>query len=120
MEEATALFVSHMEDLLQSGRAASMRRRRMVRARLVIDAGGLGLGALSHLPLIKAITSLGKALPRDHRQLHLDQRALDDEEPLRLRQAPPHARAGAEDLHHGLQLGGGAGGGRQERRPVQQ
>ena len=34
---------------------------RLVRGRLVIDGTGLGLGLLSHLSLIKSITSMGKA-----------------------------------------------------------
>ena len=47
--EVTEAFVSHLEDVLQSGRDVSLKRRRLVRARLIIDASGLGLGVLSHI-----------------------------------------------------------------------
>ncbi len=47
--EVTEAFVSHLEDVLQSGRDESLKQRRLVRVRLVIDASGLGIGVLSHL-----------------------------------------------------------------------
>ena len=53
--------MSHLEDLLQAGRAASIERKRLVRARLIIDGTGLGLGTLANLKLIKSVTSMGKA-----------------------------------------------------------
>ena len=59
--EVTDGFVSHLEDVLQAGRAASIERKHLVRARLIIDGTGLGIGTLAHLNLIKSITSMGKA-----------------------------------------------------------
>lgn len=35
-------FACHLEDLMQAGRAASLQHKKMVRARLVIDVGGVG------------------------------------------------------------------------------
>ena len=45
-------FIVHLEDILQSGRAASIRSNHLVRGRLVIDGRGLGLGTLKHIGLI--------------------------------------------------------------------
>lgn len=53
--------MSHLEDVLQAGRAASIERKQLVRARLIIDGTGLGLGTLANIKLIKSITSMGKA-----------------------------------------------------------
>ena len=47
--EVTEAFVSHLEDVLQSGRDASLKQRRLVRARLVIDASGIASGMLKHV-----------------------------------------------------------------------
>jgi len=47
--EVTEAFVSHLEDVLQSGRDVSLKRRRLVRARLIIDASGIASGMLKHL-----------------------------------------------------------------------
>ena len=59
--QVTDAFVSHLEDILQAGRAASFQRKKLVRARLIIDGTGLGISTLAHLKLIKSITSMGKA-----------------------------------------------------------
>mmetsp|Transcript_56991 Transcript_56991/g.133321 ORF Transcript_56991/g.133321 Transcript_56991/m.133321 type:complete len:381 (-) Transcript_56991:83-1225(-) len=56
----TRAFVSHMEDMLQCGRAESLRRRQLVQARLLIDAKGMGLHMLRQRSLIKEIMSAGK------------------------------------------------------------
>lgn len=53
-------FVAHLEDLLQAGRAQSRRSRKIVRCRLVIDATGLSLSTLRHLPAMMSMTGLGK------------------------------------------------------------
>ena len=39
-------FIAHLECLLQRGRRASVRHGRLVRARLIIDVDGVGLGLL--------------------------------------------------------------------------
>jgi len=54
-------FAAHLEDLLQCGRAASMRGGTLVRCRMIIDAHGMGLGTLRHRETMKRIMSLGKA-----------------------------------------------------------
>lgn len=53
-------FVSHLEDLLQCGRAESLRRKQLVQARLLIDAKGLGSQVLRHRAVIRKIISTGK------------------------------------------------------------
>eukprot|EP00439_Symbiodinium_sp_Y106_P059948 s2604_g8.t2 len=53
-------FVSHLEDLLQCGRAESLRRKQLVQARLLIDAKGLGSQALRHRAVIRKMISTGK------------------------------------------------------------
>jgi hypothetical protein len=47
--EVTEAFVSHLEDVLQSGRAVSLQQGRLVRARLIIDASGIASGMLKHI-----------------------------------------------------------------------
>ena len=42
----TDCFVSHLEELLQCGRAASLAKGELVRSRLIIDGTGLGLDFL--------------------------------------------------------------------------
>ena len=61
MNQVTDAFVSHLEDILQAGRAASIEQKKLVRARLIIDGSGLGLGTLAHIKLIKNITAMGKS-----------------------------------------------------------
>jgi hypothetical protein len=60
IELMTEAFVSHLEEFLQAGRAASLKNKRLVRGRLVIDGTGLGLGTLRLLHIVKKITGLGK------------------------------------------------------------
>ena len=38
--------MTHLEEMLQHGRAASLKRGELVRSRLIIDGTGLGLGTL--------------------------------------------------------------------------
>ena len=54
-------FIAHLECLLQRGRRASVRHGRLVRARLIIDVDGVGIGLLRHIGLLKQVTSMGKA-----------------------------------------------------------
>jgi hypothetical protein len=42
-------FLSHLEEVLQLGRAASSRQKKMVRCRVIIDGTGLGLWMLPYL-----------------------------------------------------------------------
>ncbi|GMI26673.1 hypothetical protein TrCOL_g4211 [Triparma columacea] len=53
-------FAVHLEDLLQAGRAASLKHNKMVRARLIIDVGGVGMSTLPLLKTLKAIIAVGK------------------------------------------------------------
>lgn len=57
MEQA---LLSHMEDLLQAGRAASRHKDRLIRARLVIDAAGMDFGLRRHLGIVKKLLQTGK------------------------------------------------------------
>lgn len=61
VDEMTRAWVAHLEDVLQASRAASLRRGEMVRARLVVDAQGFGIGNLRYLSIFKEIIALGKA-----------------------------------------------------------
>jgi len=54
-------FLTHLEEMLQLGRAASSKHHKLVRCRLIIDGTGLGLGMLQYIPVLKLITGLGKA-----------------------------------------------------------
>jgi hypothetical protein len=49
-----------VQEILQAGRAASLKRKKLVRGRLVIDGTGLGLGSLRNMSILKRITSIGK------------------------------------------------------------
>jgi hypothetical protein len=53
-------FAVHLEDLLQAGRAASLKHNKMVRARLIIDVGGVGLSTLPLIKTLKSIIVIGK------------------------------------------------------------
>ena len=48
-------FACHLEDLLQAGRAASIAKRKMIRARLIVDLDGVGLGLLPLIPTVKKV-----------------------------------------------------------------
>ncbi|GMI29965.1 hypothetical protein TeGR_g2649 [Tetraparma gracilis] len=53
-------FNAHMEDCMQVGRAASLKHKKLVRSRLVIDLNGIGLSAIPYLSVIRKILGLGK------------------------------------------------------------
>lgn len=53
-------WVAHLEDILQDSRAASLRSRRLVRARLVVDVEGFGMGNVRYLPVLRRIIKLGQ------------------------------------------------------------
>eukprot|EP00929_Paragymnodinium_shiwhaense_P002496 TRINITY_DN102758_c0_g1_i1.p1 TRINITY_DN102758_c0_g1~~TRINITY_DN102758_c0_g1_i1.p1 ORF type:complete len:466 (-),score=72.17 TRINITY_DN102758_c0_g1_i1:159-1556(-) len=59
MEVIKQALVSHIEDLVQSGRAASLKQGRLVRVRLVLDASGLGLNALKSRKALQDIMRFG-------------------------------------------------------------
>jgi len=48
-------FVAHLEDALQSTRAASLQGKRYVSARLIIDAEGFWIGHVQYFPLLRRI-----------------------------------------------------------------
>eukprot|EP00928_Gymnodinium_smaydae_P030584 TRINITY_DN22703_c0_g1_i1.p1 TRINITY_DN22703_c0_g1~~TRINITY_DN22703_c0_g1_i1.p1 ORF type:complete len:440 (+),score=81.86 TRINITY_DN22703_c0_g1_i1:46-1320(+) len=54
-------FASHLEDLLQIGRALSRQRGRLVRCRIIIDMHKLSLGVIKHRAMFRKIVSIGKA-----------------------------------------------------------
>jgi len=55
-------FVAHLEDLLQTGRAASRRRNSVVRCRLIIDIQDMSMGSLlRRVKFVKNLLTLGKA-----------------------------------------------------------
>ncbi|CAE8603214.1 unnamed protein product, partial [Polarella glacialis] len=56
----TRAFVAHLEDALQSSRAASLREGQLLRARLIVDSSGLGIGCVRFLPILREILTLGK------------------------------------------------------------
>jgi len=58
VEEMIRAFVAHFEDALQTGRAASLKARRLVRARVIADAYGFGLENLQYLGVLRRIVSL--------------------------------------------------------------
>jgi len=51
-------FVAHLEDIMQSCRAASFKTGRLVRAHLVIDSEGFSLTNLRFLPILRQIVSI--------------------------------------------------------------
>jgi len=53
-------IVAHLEDLLQGGRVESLRRGRLVRSRLIIDAAGLSAWSLRYLWVFRSIVEVGK------------------------------------------------------------
>lgn len=53
-------FISHMEDLLQAGRAESRKSGKIVRARLILDCHNLKMSNLKYLPAVRHIFGLGK------------------------------------------------------------
>lgn len=53
-------FAAHMEDLLQTARALSRRKGRLIRCRLVIDAQGFSMGILKHRTVLQRIMGTGK------------------------------------------------------------
>jgi len=59
-EKIVEAFSTHMEDLMQAGRAESFKQKKMVRTRLIIDLEGIGIGAIPYLSVIRAILGLGK------------------------------------------------------------
>jgi hypothetical protein len=54
-------FATHMEDAIQAGRAASLKHKRLIRARLIIDLNGLGLTSIPYLSILRPILGLGKS-----------------------------------------------------------
>ena len=58
---ALGLIRSHVEDALQAARAASLGKRELVRARLIIDCDGFSLENIRHIPVLKNIIALGKS-----------------------------------------------------------
>ncbi|CAJ1458515.1 unnamed protein product, partial [Effrenium voratum] len=48
-------------DALQAARAASLGKRELVRARLIIDCDGFSLENIRHIPVLKNIIALGKS-----------------------------------------------------------
>jgi len=51
-------FVVHLEDALQSARAASLREKRLVHARLIIDAAGFSTSNLVYLTVMRRVLVL--------------------------------------------------------------
>lgn len=51
-------FVVHLEDALQSARAASLREKRLVHARLIIDAAGFSTSNLVYLTVLRRVLVL--------------------------------------------------------------
>lgn len=49
------------EDALQASRAASLRKGKLVRARLIVDCDGLGIENMRYLSILKKIITLGKS-----------------------------------------------------------
>jgi len=58
VEEMIAAFVAHFEDAMQSGRAASLRAGRLIKARVVADAFGFSIENLRHLAVLQRIIAL--------------------------------------------------------------
>eukprot|EP00435_Cladocopium_sp_Y103_P050698 s1044_g15.t1 len=54
-------FIVHLEDALQASRAASLRKGKLVRARLIVDCDGLGFENIRYIPILKKIITLGKS-----------------------------------------------------------
>lgn len=54
-------FIVHLEDALQASRAASLRKGKLVRARLIVDCDGLGIENMRYLSILKKIITLGKS-----------------------------------------------------------
>jgi hypothetical protein len=53
-------FLAHMEDLLQAGRSESMKRKKLVRARIIIDANGVGTAVLRHREVFTPLIQMMK------------------------------------------------------------
>mmetsp|Transcript_21484 Transcript_21484/g.44790 ORF Transcript_21484/g.44790 Transcript_21484/m.44790 type:complete len:318 (-) Transcript_21484:45-998(-) len=60
VESVCDAFAVHLEDLFQAGRAASLKNKKMVRARLIVDVSGAGLKMVPLLKTLKAIIGVGK------------------------------------------------------------
>mmetsp|Transcript_54807 Transcript_54807/g.159904 ORF Transcript_54807/g.159904 Transcript_54807/m.159904 type:complete len:352 (-) Transcript_54807:165-1220(-) len=58
VDELIRAFVAHLEDALQSSRAASLQRRRLVRARVIIEAKDFALSTVRHLRVLIGILDL--------------------------------------------------------------
>lgn len=54
-------FISHLEDILQTGRSASCKHRRIVRCRMIVDAHGISASALRYRKTFRKILEAGKA-----------------------------------------------------------
>jgi len=61
VEEMTRAFVAHLEDALQSGRAASLQAKTLVRAVLVVDCAGFSFSNVQYLPVLRRIIQLGSS-----------------------------------------------------------
>lgn len=61
VSEVTRAWVAHLEDVLQASRVQSKQQKKMVRARLVVDANGFGVGNLRYISILRDIIALGKA-----------------------------------------------------------
>ena len=48
-------FITHLEDLLQSGRTSSHRHSTLIRARLIVDLSGVSMSLATMLPTIKKL-----------------------------------------------------------------
>ncbi|GMH74260.1 hypothetical protein TrST_g14019 [Triparma strigata] len=53
-------FITHLEDLLQSGRTSSHRHSTLIRARLIVDLSGVSMSLATMLPTIKKLLGFGK------------------------------------------------------------
>lgn len=53
-------FAAHLEDLLQTSRAASLRQQRLIRCRVIIDASGLNMSVLRQSKMMKTLIGMGK------------------------------------------------------------
>lgn len=63
MEVAKRGLAAHLEDCFQVSRAASLRQRKLVRSRLVIDARGLGLVYMRNVKTIQELVEFSTQYP---------------------------------------------------------